>query len=942
MEAADLPLDSPTVSKVLSALLDLRKTYSTPYLKRTKLPKTLTDSHIKKILEQLQSTEKQCSDVIGVAQHLGSQLQSRLQETSDWGKRVDTLQRRVSELEGLTVTHESERSFSPQRSLQDGGESERLRGENEAVRSENDSLKAEVSGLKTEIRRMRREFAQCDTPKDQLKKQFFEFGLPLELQADIKSLEAKSKQQADTLTCQSLQLTEITQLCESLQSQVQTKTAGLEIALREKEDLEGRLKQAVQGSIGYEKELKEVKFELMQERFLRERLNRELRGVDIAETEVQTEGSCEEVSVQTERLERDIESQTETNTEEAACQVMVEIAEKGALAVVDIGEKSCGEAISVQHVEIQKDLVAIETLEEGEQTDAEEKVIEIKAETGEITVQTEIETRAIGTETDANGQEAESQTEAAATICTLEGCGVQGIRKSAAIAFAGSICVPCSPPQLAVETFDSGKVLAQPRQEAQTSNTSILAIETAHPIAVIPQAQSPALSLDTFAWASYAAYSPSLRLDPQISISLLSSPKPEPAHCEPVHSPVLELYTQGWADIPALPANPLRLETVLNHQYVAEVREVGLETPSKLISVDRSAVACEAKPEIHLVQTEKWDIFPVTREKEWGISVLSGELINPIVKPRTDIPDSSTLPILSLHTTHTSVLSAPRQLSLTPLPAFTLSGTVHSPSLSIESLAQANLPGLAPPDVTLHRLPVQSYLPSPRALTLSAGPACSLHPSSVSTPSLNTQESEEDWGLETCGIVNIYPEVKEEEIELFSFTICDIVPVDREEAEMTLVSQAILDLAGVAKSTPSLHLSRLPTICALPTPKPPLQLHPHLTSLSVPGQPQPPKPTLSQHTAEVLFVEGFNFRQLFIEAIEEEGKAEEGGRRRTRRRVTRKDPGEEYFTMVSCTQCLQAMKLNCPEIQAVQKADTTALYLRASEAGIPFYKVRSR
>jgi len=314
MEAADLPLDSPTVSKVLSALLDLRKTFSTPYLKRTKLPKTLTDSHIKKILEQLQSTEKQCSDVIGVAQHLGSQLQSRLQETSDWGKRVDTLQRRVSELEGLTVTHESERSFSPQRSLQDGGESERLRGENEAVRSENDSLKAEVSGLKTEIRRMRREFAQCDTPKDQLKKQFFQFGLPLELQADIKSLEAKSKQQADTLTCQSLQLTEITQLCESLQSQVQTKTAGLEIALREKEDLEGRLKQAVQGSIGYEKELKEVKFELMQERFLRERLNRELRGVDIAETEVQTEGNCEEVSVQTERLERDIERQRQSRS----------------------------------------------------------------------------------------------------------------------------------------------------------------------------------------------------------------------------------------------------------------------------------------------------------------------------------------------------------------------------------------------------------------------------------------------------------------------------------------------------------------------------------------------------------------------------------------------------------------------------------------------------
>ena len=1006
MEAVDPPLDSPTVSKVLTALLDLRKTFSTPYLKRTKLPKTLTDSHIKKILEQLQSTEKQCSDVIGVAQHLGSQLQSRLQETGEWRETVEILQRRVGELEGLTVTQAAQSPLSPQRSMQDLGETEQLRGENERLGSENDTLRKEVSGLKFEIRRLRREFAQCETPKDQLKKQFFEFGLPLELQADIKTLEAKSKQQADALACQSLQLSEITQLCESLQAQLQGKTTAWESVSREKEELEGRVKQAVQGAASCEKQLKEVKFELMQERFLRERLNRELHGVEIAEAEVQTELSATEISVQTDRFEADAESQTEANTGEMACQAAAEVVEKEAMAVAITKDEISGETISVVHAEVQLHLVDVETLEEGEQTEVDccEKDTEIRVETEELSVQTvrfdsdaetqtegntgemacqavaetvekeasavaimkdensgeillvqhaevqqtpasvdtleqgeqtrvecyekdtemRVETREIGVETEGNTEEVETRTKAAATICTLEGCRVEGLRKRAELAFVGSICVPYQPPKLEMETFKSGEVICQlefPKAEDPISPSETLA-----------------LSFDTIAWASYSASSPTLRLEPQSSISLQSSPKPA-FLSQPNPIPALHLLTQTWADIPSLPVP----------QYIAEVREKNQQSQG---NVQRNEVACEARPEVQLFKAEKCSVLPVKISKKLEMSVLKGEFLMGRIEPQhiatdhTENPKS--VPVLSLHTTQYCIPSTPALLSLVSLPAFTLCGPLLPPkaasSLSIEPLPTIYLAGLTPPDTTLHSLPVQSVLPSPRSLTLSAGPACSLQPSSLSTPSLNTQESEGDWGLETCGIINIYPEITEDEIELFSFTICDIMPIETETAEMTLVSQAILDLPGVTKEIPSLHISRIAMICdqpAIVAQKRPFQVQSHINSLNLSGQPRA-RPMLSLLTLESIYVEGFNFRQLFVEAIEEEGKGEEGGRRRTRRRVTRKDPGEEYFTMVIPSQCLQAMKLNSPDIQAVQKAEQASLYMRASEAGIPFYKVRNR
>lgn len=1016
MEAVDPPLDSPTVSKVLTALLDLRKTFSTPYAKRTKLPKTLTDSHIKKILEQLQSTEKQCSDVIGVAQHLGSQLQSRLQETGEWRETVEILQRRVGELEGLTVTQAAKRTLSPQRSTQDIAETELLRGENERLGSENDTLRREVSGLKAEIRRLRREFAQCETPKDQLKKQFFEFGLPLELQADIKTLEAKSKQQADALACQSLQLSEITQLCESLQAQLQVKTTAWESVCREKEELEGRVKQTVQGAASCEKQLKEVKFELMQERFLRERLNRELHGVDIAEAEAQTELSAAEISVQTDRFEAEAESQTEADTAETACQAAAEMVEKEALAVAITKEENNGETISVAHAEVQLDLVDTETLEEGEQTEVEcyEKDTEMRVETGELSVQTvrfdsdaetqteastgemacqavtetvdkeasaiaimkdensgesllvqhaevqqdtavvgtlekgeqmmvecyekdtemKVETREIGVETEANAEEAESRTSAATTICILEGYRVDGLRKSAELAFVGSISVPYQPPKLEMETFKNGEVILQ--LEAPKAEDPVSPSETS------------ALSFDTFDWASYYPSSPTLRLDPQSSISLQSSAKPA-SLSPPNPTPALHLLTQIWADIPSLPVPQLRIEAVLSHEYIAEVRE---RNEKSLGNVQRNEVACEARPEIQLFNAEKCYILPVNPSRKLEISVLAGEFLMGRIEPHhivtEHVEDPKNEQVLSLNPTQNGTPSTPAQLSLVSLPAFTLSGLLLSPkavsSLSIEPLSTIYLPGLAPPDTTLHSLPVQSVIPSPRALTLSAGPACSLQPSSVSTPSLNTQESEGDWELETCGIINIYPEIKEDEIELFSFTICDIMPIEEETAEMTLISQAILDLPGISKEVPSLHISRIPMICdqpAIVAHKRPFQLQSHINSLNVAGQPKA-RPMPSLFTLESIYVEGFNFRQLFVEAIEEEGKGEEGGRRRTRRRVTRKDPGEEYFTMVIPSQCLQAMKLNCPDIQAVQKAEQATLYMRASEAGIPFYKVRNR
>lgn len=993
MEAVDPPLDSPTVSKVLTALLDLRKTFSTPYLKRTKLPKTLTDSHIKKILEQLQSTEKQCSDVIGVAQHLGSQLQTRLQETGEWRDTVEALQRRVGELEGLTVTQST---LNPQRSRQDFGETELLRGENERLGSENDTLRKEISGLKAEIRRLRREFAQSETPKDQLKKQFFEFGLPIELQAEIKTLEANSKQQAEALACQSLQLSEITQLCESLQAQLQVKSTALESVSKEREELEGRVKQAMQGTASCEKQLKEVKFELMQERFLRERLNRELHGVEIAEAEIQTEPSGIEIAVQTDSFPTDSYSQTEANTGEMASQAVVDMVEREILSVVSMKDANNGESISLSHAEVQLNLVITETLEKAEQTEVNscEKATEMSVETGEISVQTvrfnsdaetqtetegnrgemacqvgvetaenealavvnmkeessgevlmvqsiavqldtvgkiekgdqtmmeiyqkHMEMRDIGVETEGN---VEDRIRATASICILEGCRVEGLRKRAELAFVGGICVPYQPPKLTIETLNSGEAIV--------------------PIANHPILPSETRSFDTFAWANYTPLSPTLRLEPQSSISLHSSLKPV-SLSQPSPIPVLQLLTQVCAAIPSPPVPQLHLEAVLSYQYTAEVGE-------KSIGNRQSS---EIKPNVQLFSGEKCCILPGERSRKLGISVLEGEFLIGRVKPQCidmeHTENTKNVPVLSLHTTQNCIPSTPAVLSLVSLPAFTLFGLLPPPkaasSLSIEPLSTVYLPALTPPDTTLHSLPVQSVLPSPHSLTLSAGPACSLQPSSLSTPSLNTQESEGDWGLETCGIINIYPEIQEDDIELFSFTICDIVPIDVETTEITLVSQAILDLPGICKEIPSLHISRIPLICDQPGVvgrKRPFQLQSDVNSVNLIGQAKA-RPLLSLLTLESLYVEGFNFRQLFVEAIEEEGKGEEGGRRRTRRRVTRKDPGEEYFTMVTPSQCLQAMKLNCPDIQAVQKAEQATLYMRASEAGIPFYKVRNR
>jgi hypothetical protein len=88
-------------------------------------------------------------------------------------------------------------------------------------------------------------------------------------------------------------------------------------------------------------------------------------------------------------------------------------------------------------------------------------------------------------------------------------------------------------------------------------------------------------------------------------------------------------------------------------------------------------------------------------------------------------------------------------------------------------------------------------------------------------------------------------------------------------------------------------------------------------------------------------VEGFNFRQLFIEAIDEETKTDDtGSRRRTKRRVVRKDPGEEFFTMVTSIQSIQALKLNFPDLTI--KLDPVSLYAQALTDSVPFYKVPPR
>ena len=270
MEPSEPLIDAPTIAKVMAALTDIRKTYSTPFAKRAKLPKTLTEPLVKKVLEQVQTAEKQCGDVAGVAQHFGTQLQKRISESELIQGQVAFLQRRVSELESVTMATAQEVSEGSILSVQTQLDQEAMV-----------TLKTENDGLKAEMRRLRREIARCETPKDQMKKQFLEFGLPLELQADIKALESKVKMQSEEISSLSVQLSTVTsQLSsatlerDSLQCSLSSHTSSLQSALQRCSTLESQLSTISSLHAANERTLKDTQLELMQERFLKDRLNR--------------------------------------------------------------------------------------------------------------------------------------------------------------------------------------------------------------------------------------------------------------------------------------------------------------------------------------------------------------------------------------------------------------------------------------------------------------------------------------------------------------------------------------------------------------------------------------------------------------------------------------------------------------------------------------------
>ena len=860
---ADPALDSPTVAKVLNALLELKKSFSTPYLKRSKLPKTLTDSHIKKILDQVQAAEKQCSDVIGVAQHLGSQLQVRLAENADYRDQLATSLARIAEFERTAVP--AAPTFSFPQVTQNSQELETLKLENDELSTRNESLKGEIAHLKSEIRRLRREFAQCDTPKDQLKRQFLEFGLPLELQSDIKTLESTNKRQADTIAALNIQITEVSQLCESLQIQLDATKHSLSAVYQDKIDLTDRLNQEILLKSTYEKLLNDTKFELMQEQFLRKRLNKELHGVEIAEAAVQTEKhdceietqtdlNCREMEVQTERNEVEVEAQTETDRKDVECQATVKVHQKAVFAKPEMKEMSTGEVTSFEEKEVQLDVHRAETREIAVEMTVEcaDKQTEKEEIVEEQNTQTETLTCDIGV-----GTEETKQTQ----VCVLEGCEVQGKRKKTEIEFAESVVVLGKRPQLSVEVV--GTVEIQ-RETVKTQEDTAKTLEN-------DSMPAQELTLATCEWVNYPA--------PQSQPALSEAPT---RSTESFH-----LHTETWGCIsPTLTTRQLGIDTVFTYAHLAaqkpELQLLSMfSVEIKAAQVQKSEAQCEAKPVLELVDAEKFDIRPKEGSVEWNS--LSDELqaLNEgeVEKPVLSLLSAGCVSILPTISPPSLSIDTPLTVSLqavvsTPIMTFT--------QLDVIDIASKTLHNAAP------------------ILSVTTGLVCTLQPTtSVSTPSLTTQESEGDWGLETCGLISIYPEPKEMELELFNFTICDIL-VDTEPAEMTLISQSVLDLPGSEKHVPDLCISRLPEICdqrPVPVLKRPLQLIPQVHSVEVARQSK--KPALSLDSPESLYVEGFNFRQLFLEAIEEEGKVDDGSRRRTRRRVVRKDPGEEYFIMVA-------------------------------------------
>ena len=83
-------------------------------------------------------------------------------------------------------------------------------------------------------------------------------------------------------------------------------------------------------------------------------------------------------------------------------------------------------------------------------------------------------------------------------------------------------------------------------------------------------------------------------------------------------------------------------------------------------------------------------------------------------------------------------------------------------------------------------------------------------------------------------------------------------------------------------------------------------------------------------------VEGFNYRQLFVESEVEDTSmplCTSQCRRKHRLRVSRKDPGEEYFAL-----SFQALKLSHPEVLSFHKQSYSPLYAQALVESIPFWQ----
>ena len=153
----------------------------------------------------------------------------------------------------------------------------------------------------------------------------------------------------------------------------------------------------------------------------------------------------------------------------------------------------------------------------------------------------------------------------------------------------------------------------------------------------------------------------------------------------------------------------------------------------------------------------------------------------------------------------------------------------------------------------------------PTPLHLQSLPVIALRPTPKPQPlkvSRYAETEQLELELETCSLMSVYPDVPD--TNFFTCTQCDICPAAKDDLQ--LWGQFICEIPGRVR-TPV-------TLVALPC-------------VSVVTEKTDPR-TLVR--TEAIYIPGFNFRQLFCETVEENG--------RTRVKHTRKDPAEEFFAMV--------------------------------------------